>query len=236
MPAKEGEHQQGFSEDDLQGLDAERYYEIRKQFYRDGRIAERYDELRIAGARSRRHRAEWRAIAGALRIAGSVRELLDVPTGTGRFVPALADAGVRVTGADISREMMTQAQKRDSPAVGFVQCEAEALPFRDGSFDMVASIRFLMHLTPAVRASVLRELARVSRRWVLVDYRHRHAPRNVLKRWAHALGLRRTPAPPRVGREEMRRELEGAGLRVVRIHAVAPLLSDKWFVLCERSA
>lgn len=242
MPAKEGERQQGISEDDLQGVDAERYWEIRKQFYRDPRIAERYDELRISGARKGRHRAEWRAIEKALARAGDVRELLDVPTGTGRFVDALLARGIRVAGADISSEMMRQGQERldreGSPAgsLGFTQCEAEALPFRASSFDMVASIRFFMHLTPGVRLAVLRELARVSRRWVLVDYRHRHAPRNILKRWAHALGLRKSPAPPRVSRDEMLAELEAAGLRAVEVHVVTPIFSDKWFVLCEKMA
>ena len=237
MPAKEGEHQQGISEDDLQGVDADRYYEIRKQFYRDATIASGYDEHRISGARSSRHRAEWRAIERALARAGGVRELLDLPTGTGRFVDALLASGVRVAGADISREMMGQAQARVAgrdAGAGFVQCEAESMPFRDGSFDMAMSIRFFMHLTPVVRLSVLRELARVSRRWVLVDYRHRHAPRNVIKRWAHALRLRKSPAPPRVSRDEMHAELAAAGLRSVEIFVVTPLFSDKWFVLCEK--
>lgn len=240
MPAKEGERQQGISEDDLQGVDAERYYAIRKQFYRDAKIAEGYDDHRISGARSSRHRAEWRAIERALARAGSVKELLDVPTGTGRFTELLLRAGVKVMGADISREMMGQARARlgnpPPPGVqGFVQCEAESMPFKDGAFDCVASIRFFMHLTPQVRIAVLKEAARISRRWVLVDYRHRHAPRNVLKRWAHALGLRRTPAPPRVSRDEMLGELKAAGLREVETFVVTPVLSDKWFVLAERA-
>ena len=236
MPAREGEHQQGIGEDDLQGVDAERYYAIRREFYRDQRIAEGYDGLRISGARAARHRAEWRAIERALARAGEgVREILDVPTGTGRFLAALRERGMRVTGADISREMMSQALRHDVPAAGFVQCDVEALPLHDASFDMVMSIRFFMHLTPRVRIAALREMARVSRRHVLADYRHRHAPRNVLKRWAHAVGLRRTPAPPRVSRDEMHAELASAGLRAVEVFVVTPVLSDKWFVLAEKA-
>ncbi len=235
MPAKEGERQQGISEDDLQGVDAERYYAIRREFYRSAEIAAGYDAHRIGGGRAGRHRAEWRAIEGALDLAGGVRTMLDIPTGTGRFTPGLLARGVAVTGADISREMMVEARGRlAAPGVAaFVQCDAEALPFPDASFDCAMSIRFFMHLTPRVRVSVLRELARVSRRWVLVDYRHRHAPRNVLKRWAHALRLRSSPAPPRVSRDEMHAELAAAGLRAARVFVVTPVLSDKWFVLCE---
>ena len=239
MPAKEGEKQQGISEDDLQGVDADRYYRERKAFYQDAGIAKRYDEHRFAGARSSRNRAKWRAISKALERTGGVKEILDLPTGTGRFVPSFLEAGIAVAGADISQEMMREARAKlgaSAPAglLGFVQCDAERLPLRDASFDAVASIRFFMHLTPQVRARVLREFARVSRRWVIVDYRHRYAPRNVLKRWAHRLGLR-PPAPPRVSREEMEGEVRAAGLRVVAVYVVTPIFSDKWVVLCEKN-
>lgn len=238
MPAKEGERQQGISEDDLQGVDAERYYAARKAFYQDARIAKDYETHRFAGGRSARNRAKWRAITKALARAGDIRELLDLPTGTGRFVPGFLSAGLSLVGADISHEMMKQARAKagDAPPAGmqgFLQCDAEALPLRDASFDAVASIRFFMHLTPQVRVAVLREFARVSRRWVIVDYRHRHALRNVLKRWAHAAGLR-PPAPPRISRDEMEAELRAAGLRVVEIFVVTPVFSDKWVVLCEK--
>jgi hypothetical protein len=69
-----------------------------------------------------------------------------------------------------------------------------------------------------------------------VDYRHRHAPRNVFKRWAHALGLRKMPAPPRVSRDELHAELAASGLRAIEIFVVTPVFSDKWFVLCEKTA
>ena len=243
MPAKEGERQQGFSEDDLQGVDAEQYYEKRKAFYQDDAIAKGYDAHRFSGARSSRNSAKWRAISKALARAGDVAEILDLPTGTGRFVTQLLESGLSLAGADISHAMMREAalkargsSRRSSRAgtmLGFVQCDAEALPLRDASFDCVASIRFFMHLTPEVRVRVLREFARVSRRWLIVDYRHRHAPRNVLKRLAHRLGLR-PPAPPRVSRAEMEAELTAAGWRVVEVYVVTPVFSDKWVVLASK--
>jgi len=238
MRARDGEKQRGISEDDLQGEDAERYYAIRKGFYQDAALAESYDAHRFAGARSRRNRAKWRAISKALAAAGDVRDVLDLPTGTGRFVASFLDAGCAVTGADISREMMGVARQKTSGrdgVRGFVQADAERLPFRDGAFDCVASIRFFMHLTPEVRRGVLREYARVSRRWMIVDYRHRGSLRNVLRRWAHALGLRGAPQP-RVSRADVEAETSAAGLRVVSIIVVTPVFSDKWIVLCEKRA
>ncbi len=239
MRARDGENQRGISEDDLQGKDAERYYAIRREFYQDAAVASRYDSHRFEGARSRRNRAKWRAISRALERAGDVRDVLDLPTGTGRFVGSLLDAGCAVTGADISREMMGVARAKTPGRErlrGFVQADAERLPFRDGAFDCVASIRFFMHLTPEVRRSVLREFARVSRRWVIVDYRHRGSLRNVLRRWGHALGLRRDAAQPRVGRADVEAETGAAGLRVISVFVVTPVFSDKWVVLCEKLA
>lgn len=238
MPAKEGESQQGISEDDLQGLDAEAYYAKRKAFYQDEAIARGYDGHRFEGARSFRNRAKWLAIQRALSRASFVRTILDLPTGTGRFVESFLEEGHVLVGADISHAMMREAavklgEEPPSTMLGFVQCDAEALPFHDASFDAVVSIRFFMHLTPEVRVKVLTEFARVSKHWVIVDYRHRHAPRNVLKRWAHALGLR-PPAPPRVSREEIESEALDAGLNVVKIFTVTPVFSDKWVVLLER--
>ena len=238
MPAKEGERQQGISEDDLQGVDAQRYYEERKAFYQNESIAAGYDGHRFKGARSLRNWAKWRAIRKALRRAGFVRTILDLPTGTGRFVESFLEEGHVLVGADISHAMMREAAAKlgkDPPStmLGFVQCDAEALPFREASFDAVASIRFFMHLTPEVRVRVLSEFARVSRNWVIVDYRHRYAPRNVLKRWAHSLGLR-PPAPPRVSLEDIESEAFDARLRVVKVFAVTPIFSDKWVVLMEK--
>lgn len=238
MPAKEGERQQGISEDDLQGVDAERYYAERKAFYQDEAIARGYDSHRFKGARSFRNRAKWAAIRRALRRAGYTRSILDLPTGTGRFVESFLDEGHALVGADISHAMMREAAAKlgDKPPVGmlgFVQCDAEALPFRDASFDAVVSIRFFMHLTPEVRVRVLKEFARVSKRWVVVDYRHQYAPRNVLKRWAHRLGLR-PPAPPRISREQLEDEAFDARLRVIDIFTVTPVFSDKWVVLMEK--
>jgi ubiquinone/menaquinone biosynthesis C-methylase UbiE len=257
VPARD--ERPGETEREIQGPAPALYYEQRKRHYQDARVAAGYDARRFEGSRSRRNRAKWRAIDRALALAGRPAEVLDLPTGTGRFVDSLlGEGGVELlVGADISREMMTVAQYRTAataapaapaaaatgaPSPGrpearrradFVQCDAEALPFRDGSFDAVLTIRFFFHLPPDVRARILREMARVSRRWVIADYRHRHSLRHALRRLGHAVGLRPAP-PPRISREELEREVEAAGLRVREVFVVTPLFSDKWVVLCER--
>lgn len=230
------------SDHELQGRDPALYYRLRRQHYRDDRLAARYDALRFGGARARRNAAKWRAISRAMDLAtslgGDIRSVLDLPTGTGRFVASLAARGCDVVGADISREMMRVGEEKVPAAAGaqvrFAQCDAEALPFRDSSFDCVMTIRFLFHLTGEARMRALGEFARVTRRWVIADYRHRYSLRYLRQSGAHRLGLR-GPAEPRVSRAQIDDELSAAGLRARRIFRIAPVFSDKWIVLCERA-
>ena len=93
----------------------------------------------------------------------------------------------------------------------------------------------MMHVDPATRVRMLREFARVSRRWVIVDYRHKYSFRYVLTHTFGRLGLGRTPLS-RVSREELHEEFAEAGFAIRKIIRVStPLLSDKWVVLAERS-
>ena len=99
------------------------------------------------------------------------RRVLDVGTGTGRAAIVLAAAGAHVTGVDASPEMLRVARERASSrgvAVTFDAGDAHALPFEAASFDVVVSLRVLMH-TPGWRQCV-GELCRVARGTVILDY------------------------------------------------------------------
>jgi len=113
-----------------------------------------------------------------------------------------------------------------------VRADAEALPFRAKSADCVMSIRFLFHVDPQTRRRMLREFGRVSRRWIIADYRHKYSFRYGVWKLTRALRLTRRPFE-RVSVKSMKSEFEDAGLRVVKIVAVRRWLSDKWVVLAE---
>ena len=101
--------------------------------------------------------------------------LLDVPCGYGRFAPLFARLGIRTFGIDLDPEMVRLAagsrlgddKERGACASAF------QLPFADNSFDGVICIR-LLHLrySEAERLAILRELARVSRRCVIISVYH----------------------------------------------------------------
>jgi ubiquinone/menaquinone biosynthesis C-methylase UbiE len=216
-------------------------YAFKKQFYRDGAVAQDYDFHRFGSKkRARRNAGKWRAICKALALTPDVTTILDLPCGTGRFTGPLAESGYDVVGSDISLEMMQVAQGKTAEergVRGYLQADAEALPFATDGIDCVMCIRFLFHVDAAARVRILREMGRVSRRGLIVDIRHRYSTRYVLWSLKRRLGLTRSKLP-RVSRAEMEAEFHGAGLVVRRIIPVARFFSDKWIVVAttaERS-
>ncbi len=210
-------------------------YAYKKQFYQSSEVAADYDEHRFrTPKRMRRNARKWSAIQKALAMAEGTKTVVDLPCGTGRFTGHLASAGYQVVGSDISIEMMHQAARLLSQAniAGFVRADAEALPFRSKSADCLMSIRFLFHVDPDTRRRMLREFGRVSRRWIIADYRHQYSFRYGVWKLSRMLGLTRRPFE-RVSVKSMKSEFEDAGLRVVKIFAVRRWLSDKWVVLAE---
>lgn len=91
-------------------------------------------------------------------------DVLDVACGTGNATIPAAAAGARATGLDLTPELLEGARRRAADAgveIEWVEGDAEALPFADGSFDVVLSTFGCMFapdhkLTAAEIARVLR--------------------------------------------------------------------------------
>ena len=220
-------------------------YDYKREFYRSSQVADDYDFHRFSTPdRQKRNTRKWAAIRRALSLSTGVRTILDLPCGTGRFTGALAREGFEIVGSDISLEMLQKAAslERDNRADGqqlsirgYVQANAEHLPLRNDSLDCVVCIRFMMHVDAATRVRMLREFARVSRRWIIVDYRHCYTFRYLLTHTFGKLGLGRAPLS-RVSRKQLDQELAAAGFSIRNVIRVStPLLSDKWIVLAERA-
>jgi len=94
-----------------------------------------------------------------LRLIGDGQgQLVDVGCGTGAFSAALAERGWTVTGVDISEDQLRLARQR---GLEVVRADAEALPFRDATFD--AAVSTWTHTDVDDFAAVLAEVARVLR-------------------------------------------------------------------------
>jgi ubiquinone/menaquinone biosynthesis C-methylase UbiE len=92
--------------------------------------------------------------------AGHGTRLLDIATGPGYVAAAAAKRGAVVTGVDFSVPMVNEAKRRHA-AVEFREGDAEALLFRDESFDAAVMNFGILHLDRPDQA--LREACRVLR-------------------------------------------------------------------------
>lgn len=69
--------------------------------------------------------------------------LLDVACGSGQLALIAAREGLEVTGVDLARNLVERARERaqaEGLPARFEEADAEALPFEDASFDIVASL------------------------------------------------------------------------------------------------
>ena len=145
-----------------------------QEHWRRPEIAQAYDRFRFDGLKGRLYRwREERALERALSELHPGSSVLDVACGTGRITALLACNGFATTGCDISPAMLAVARRRliclgrDVP---FVEGRVEQLPYRNDTFDAVACIGLLMHLDADARIRALRELARVSRGPLVLQY------------------------------------------------------------------
>ena len=106
---------------------------------------------------SRRHVLDTPMMAHVAR--GGFERALDVGCGEGRFCRMLRAAGVaEVVGLDPTLPLLAAARAAD-PAGDYREGRAEALPFADGAFDLVASYLTLIDI-PDIAAAIP-EMARV---------------------------------------------------------------------------
>jgi ubiquinone/menaquinone biosynthesis C-methylase UbiE len=78
------------------------------------------------------------------------KRVLDVGAGTGRVSIPLQQSGANVIGLDVSEKMLEKLRKKNRK-IETVVGEAEALPFEDGSFDVVVAAFLIVHLKDSTR-------------------------------------------------------------------------------------
>ena len=160
-------------------------------------------------------------LAAASPLGGAA--LLDVACGPGELLAAAARRGARATGLDRSAPMLAVAARR-VPRARLVEGDARALPFADGSFDVVTCAFGLAHLDDPV--GCLREIARVLRpggtlafaAWLSAGDGFDALDVSLRAVWAHGTGAGSVPctASPLAERTLARRVLAATGFGVPR--------------------
>ena len=165
----------------------------------------------------------------ALERAGNPRSVLDLPCGTGRFWPVLAEKADRVIyAADINQPMIDVGLRMRPPElvarVQTFEATAFAVPKPDDFVECVFSLRLMHHIEePAHRVQILQEFARVASQTVLVSL---WVDGNY-KAWRWRVREQRLPHRKRlmIPRRAFEAEIAEAGLRVVDRMDFLPLYS-----------
>jgi len=152
----------------------------------------------------------------------STERVLDVATGSGNAALAAARRGCQVVGVDYVPSLLDRARRRaeaEGVEAEFVEGDAEALPFEDGSFDVVSSVFGSMFAPDQEQtASELVRVCRPGGRIGVVAHTPEGFIGNLFKTNAKHVpppaGLR---SPIQWGTEERLRELFGDAIADLRV-------------------
>jgi len=200
-----------------------------------GKSAESYDTVRTSSVYKRlQWEGEFRALEKILRWLPSSGSVLDAPTGTGRFLPLLDAMNFRFLAGDISPDMVNESIRKyqfNRLSNGYAYLDAEVLPFKDGSFDYVLSMRLFQHLPESVAWTILGEFRRVCNRGIILEVPliQPFSPIIMKLRSVYHLGNgRRQPTLVNgkrqnyfpIGRDEFCSLLNSMNLRLTREHSI----------------
>lgn len=118
-------------------------------------------------------RREREVIRAALAQTGGPHDrVLDMPCGAGRLTSELLPFGREFYGVDYSEAQLKICHGRyTDERLKVVQASCFELPFEDGFFDLVFSVRLSHHIgKPDQRARYLEELFRVSKSYVIATF------------------------------------------------------------------
>lgn len=178
---------------------------------------------------------EKRLLSKLLEPTASCDLVLDVPCGAGRLSPVIARHARQLVEMDYSGEMLKLCRSNASGYRPWVAAaSAFQLPFADATFDLVVSIRLSHHIPQhEARQDHVREMLRVSRRWVLLTFFGEESLKNRLRNLYRKFGGKKR-AKLTLRRAEVAQLAQAAGFRVVISRGISPVFSGHYFTLLER--
>lgn len=137
----------------------------------EGESAEHYDDLRAHDPKWQREQEAVRRYLHAVAVADST--VLDVPVGTGRFLPLYLELGCSVLGIDASEDMLNEARQVATGDQVLAQGDITHLDLDHSSVDVAVCVRLLNLVDLGMVQSALEELARVTRSHLIIGIRTR---------------------------------------------------------------
>ena len=164
---------------------------------------------------------------------------LDLPCGYGRLYPILREFGMQVVEGDWSfpllvaaRSIRVQSQPKDG-LLNYVRATALALPFPERAFDFVLSVRLSHHIRERdQRVQHVRELLRISRRWVMFTYFDTDSVKNRMHEFSRRFNGKRSKWT--LTFDEVRGLGRAEGFEVVSWAWISRFFSGHRYVLMQR--
>lgn len=147
--------------------------------------------------------------------------MLDVGCGAGQLALIAARAGAKVTGCDIATNWLEKAQARaeaEGLDVRFEEGDAEALPYGDAGFDVVASLIGAMFAPrPELVASEMKRVCRPGGTIAMANWTPAGFIGQLFKAISKYIAPSGMPSPVQWGDEAMVRERLGDGIASIRM-------------------
>lgn len=190
----------------------------------------------------------YRTIQRAIRDCKPAGPVLMAPCGHGWFFEKFRRDGIDVVGIDIESHKVDAAAAAVTPPMKVLEGSILDMPFKDGEFEFIVSNRFILHFNDEYKAKAMLELARVTKRWLLVHYDYHQS----FRLWGRALkgavvpekdfthydgyrSAKRHGRKLRYSRAMMEAEGAPAGFKVRELYFLSYLISERVYCLYEKT-
>ena len=156
-----------------------------------------------------------------LRSQGRSEVLLDLPCGGGRLSPPMARYTDLLIEADVALGQLRYGRMQGRIPTRQVWMTASAfhIPLRDSSVEGTVCVRLNHHLPmEAEREQLVRELLRVSKRFVIMSFFDYYSPKNTLRRLRRPFN--RKPSKSTMKKRELQRLAQDCGATLVECPAI----------------
>ncbi len=166
----------------------------------------------------------WREVSlldRMLRNQGRCEVLLDLPCGGGRLSSPMARCTDLLIEADVALGQLRYGREhgRVSTVQVWMSASGFHIPLRDASVDGTVCVRLTHHLpSGAEREQLVRELLRVSKRFLILSFFDYYSPKNTLRRLRRPFNRKPPKSTMKAG--ELRRLAQDCGARLVESPAL----------------